>query len=78
MYPLSLLSHGQALNITCLSYNGKLHFGITGCRDTLPHMQRLAVYARDAFEELAAIYKARRSRPPARRRKPVRDHTNVR
>ncbi|MBP1607397.1 MAG: putative bifunctional protein wax ester synthase/acyl-CoA, partial [Acidobacteria bacterium] len=59
MYPLSLLSHGQALNITCLSYAGRLNFGFTGCRDTLPHMQRLAVYAGEAFDEL---------RPPARRR----------
>jgi WS/DGAT/MGAT family acyltransferase len=52
MYPVSLLSHGQALNITCLSYAGRLNFGFTGCRDTLPHMQRLAVYAREAFAEL--------------------------
>ena len=70
MYPLSLLSHGQALNITCLSYAGKLNFGITGCRDTLPHMQRLAVYAGEAFEELTTLYKVRARKPaaPPRRR----------
>ncbi len=56
MYPLSLLSHGQALNITCVSYAGALHFGFTGCRDTLPHMQRLAVYAGEAMDELKAVY----------------------
>ena len=56
MYPVSLLSHGQALNITCLSYAGKLNFGFTGCRDTLPHMQRLAVYAREAFAELRGAF----------------------
>jgi diacylglycerol O-acyltransferase / wax synthase len=66
MYPLSLLSHGQALNITCLSYAGRLHFGITGCRDTLPHMQRLAVYAGEAFEELKALYLRRRPSRSAR------------
>ncbi|MGH8443065.1 MAG: WS/DGAT/MGAT family O-acyltransferase, partial [Nevskiaceae bacterium] len=44
MYPLSLLAHGGALNITCVSYDGKLNFGFTGARDTLPHMQRLSVY----------------------------------
>ena len=63
MYPMSLLSHGQALNITCLSYDGALNFGFTGCRDTLPHMQRLAVYAGEALEELKSVY-----RRPARRR----------
>jgi WS/DGAT/MGAT family acyltransferase len=60
MYPMSLLSHGQALNITCLSYDGRLHFGITGCRDTLPHMQRLAVYAGEAFTELTRVFHADR------------------
>jgi WS/DGAT/MGAT family acyltransferase len=55
MYPMSLLSHGQALNITCLSYAGTMNFGFTGCRDTLPHMQRLAVYAGEAIEELKAL-----------------------
>jgi WS/DGAT/MGAT family acyltransferase len=52
MYPISLLTHGQALNITCVSYAGTLNFGFTGCRDTLPHMQRLAVYTGEALDEL--------------------------
>ena len=52
MYPMSLLAHGGALNITCVSYDGKLNFGFTGARDTLPHMQRLAVYTGEALEEL--------------------------
>ena len=52
MYPVSLIAHGGALNITCLSYAGSLNFGYTGCRDTLPSMQRLAVYTGEALEEL--------------------------
>ncbi|MGH8529879.1 MAG: WS/DGAT/MGAT family O-acyltransferase [Nevskiales bacterium] len=52
MYPVSLIAHGGALNITCLSYAGTLNFGYTGCRDTLPHMQRIAVYTGEALEEL--------------------------
>ncbi len=51
-YPVSLIPHGQALNITCLSYAGTLNFGYTGCRDTLPHMQHIAVYSGEALEEL--------------------------
>jgi diacylglycerol O-acyltransferase len=54
MYPVSVLMHGQALNITCLSYAGKLNFGFTGARDALPHMQRLAVYTGEALDELEA------------------------
>lgn len=55
MYPISLLSHGQALNITVVSYAGQFNVGFTGCRDTLPHMQRLATYM---AEELEALEKA--------------------
>lgn len=54
-YPVSLVTHGQALNITCQSYNGHLAFGFTGCRDTLPHMQRLATYTGKALEELEEV-----------------------
>jgi diacylglycerol O-acyltransferase / wax synthase len=51
-YPLSIPLHGYGLNITLNSYAGQLHFGFTGCRDALPHLQRLAVYAGEALEEL--------------------------
>jgi WS/DGAT/MGAT family acyltransferase len=51
-YPMSIPVHGQALNITCNSYDGSLCFGFTGCRDTVPHLQRLAVYCGDALTEL--------------------------
>jgi diacylglycerol O-acyltransferase / wax synthase len=53
IFPLSLLTHGNALNITCLSYAGTLGFGFTGARDTLPHLQRLAVYTGETVEETA-------------------------
>ncbi|MFT7580304.1 MAG: diacylglycerol O-acyltransferase [Myxococcota bacterium] len=59
VYPLSIPIHGQALNITCQSYNGTLNFGFTGCRDSLPHMQRLAVYTGEALEELDRILSKR-------------------
>ena len=49
---MSIPIHGQALNITCQSYAGTLDFGFTGCRDTLPHLQRLAVYMADELEAL--------------------------
>lgn len=51
-YPLSIPFHGYGLNITVQSYAGTLGFGIIGCRDTLPHLQRLAVYTGEALEAL--------------------------
>jgi WS/DGAT/MGAT family acyltransferase len=62
LFPLSLLLHGNALNITCVSYAGTLNFGFTGARDTLPHLQRLAVYMGDAVEEIERILLGRVAR----------------
>ncbi len=63
-YPVSIPGHGMALNITCHSYADTLNFGFIGCRDTLPHLQRLAVYTGETLEELEKILSAR---PRARR-----------
>ncbi|HVK33131.1 MAG TPA: wax ester/triacylglycerol synthase family O-acyltransferase [Burkholderiaceae bacterium] len=54
-YPVSIVTHGQALNITCHSYAGQMAFGFTGCHATLPHLQRIAVYTGEAFEELERL-----------------------
>lgn len=53
-YPLSIPMPGYGLNITVVSYLDTLNFGFIGCRDNLPHLQRLAVYSREALEELEA------------------------
>lgn len=53
-YPVSLVTHGQALNITCNGYADTLNFGFIGCRNSLPHMQHIAVFAGEALEELEA------------------------
>jgi diacylglycerol O-acyltransferase len=54
-YPLSIPINGMALNITCTSYDGSMGFGLTGCRRTVPHLQRLLTFLDD---ELAALEKA--------------------
>ncbi len=55
VYPASVVLHGQALNITVTSYSAEIAFGLTGCRRTVPHMQRLLGYL---DRELAALEKA--------------------
>jgi WS/DGAT/MGAT family acyltransferase len=55
-YPISALAHGQALNITVMSYAGGLYFGFTACPDRVPRVQRLAVYTGEALDELEAVY----------------------
>lgn len=54
-YPLSIPIDGMALNITCNSYDDQMAFGLTGCRRTVPHLQRLLIHLDD---ELAALEKA--------------------
>ena len=66
LFPLSLLTHGNALNITCLSYAGTLNFGFTGARDTLPHLQRLAIYMGEALVEVSDLLIPKKRRRPAR------------
>jgi diacylglycerol O-acyltransferase / wax synthase len=51
-YPLSIPINGMALNITCTSYDGKMGFGLTGCRRTVPRLQRLLTFL---DEELTAL-----------------------
>ncbi|MGN6780158.1 MAG: WS/DGAT/MGAT family O-acyltransferase [Marmoricola sp.] len=43
-YPLSIPIDGMALNITCNSYDDQMAFGLTGCRRTVPHLQRLLIH----------------------------------
>lgn len=51
-YPVSAITNHMALNITIISYEDRLEFGIVGCRRTLPSMQRLLQYLDDALLEL--------------------------
>ncbi len=52
MYPMSIPVHGQAMNITCTSYNGMMNFGLTGCRRTAPKLQRLLTHLDDELSSL--------------------------
>ena len=66
IYPASIVTHGQALNITCESYAGLMNFGFTACHTSVPGIQHVAVYSADALRELeAALLPA----PPVRGRR---------
>ncbi len=55
-YPLSIPIDGMALNITCNSYADQMAFGLTGCRRTVPRLQRLLTHLDSELDalELAA------------------------
>jgi diacylglycerol O-acyltransferase len=56
VYPMSIPIHGMALNITLESYVDTLNLGFIGCRDAVPHLQKLAVHTGEALEELEKAY----------------------
>jgi diacylglycerol O-acyltransferase len=56
VYPASIVTHGQALNITCESYAGQMNFGFTGCHTSMPSMQKVAVYCAAALAELEQVF----------------------
>ena len=58
MHTLSMLMPGTALSISCLLYADTLNIGLTGARDTLPHLQRIAVYMGRALEQLETALQA--------------------
>jgi hypothetical protein len=52
VYPVSIVSEGQGLNMTVLSSAGSMHFGIIGCRTNVPHLQHMLGYLEESLAEL--------------------------
>jgi WS/DGAT/MGAT family acyltransferase len=51
-YPVSVITDGQGLNITVVGYLGRLHFGLTACRELIPDIDVLAGFLADELEVL--------------------------
>lgn len=52
LYPVSIPSHGLALNITVQSYCDSLDFGLTACRRSVPQLVEMADYLEQSLAEL--------------------------
>ncbi len=51
-YPVSVVTDGMGLNITVMSYCGKMDFGIVTDRDQMPDAWRMIEWLEAALEEL--------------------------
>ena len=51
-YPASIIMDGVAVNITMVTYDKNVDFGIMACRRSLPQIQRLIDYMELALSEL--------------------------
>ncbi|MEP1470814.1 MAG: wax ester/triacylglycerol synthase family O-acyltransferase [Halieaceae bacterium] len=76
-YPLSIVVDGMAMNITLVTYDQNVDFGIIACRRSVPQVQRLIDYMEEALQELedAAGIK---EKPVAKRKAPKRKATRAR
>ena len=54
-FPVSIVTHGLALNITIVSYNGSLDFGLVACKETMPDLRQFARHLQAAHKELLRI-----------------------
>ncbi|KNX39168.1 diacylglycerol O-acyltransferase [Luteipulveratus halotolerans] len=53
-YPASIPIDGMAMNITLVTYDDQVDFGITACRRSAPHVQRMIHHMEDSLAELEA------------------------
>ncbi len=52
VYPASIVTEGMALNITLVTYDQQVDFGIMACRRSLPQVQRFIDYLEESLAEL--------------------------
>lgn len=55
LYPMSVPLDGQAVNVTVTSYADHMEFGLTGCRSSVPRLQRMLGFLEESLVELEAI-----------------------
>ncbi|MEO8102254.1 MAG: wax ester/triacylglycerol synthase domain-containing protein [Betaproteobacteria bacterium] len=65
-YPVSIVTHGLALNITIQSYAGTLYYGLIACKEAVPDLREFADHLRAAHQELVAL--AREPQTSAKKR----------
>ncbi|MFZ3128410.1 MAG: wax ester/triacylglycerol synthase family O-acyltransferase [Rhodoferax sp.] len=71
MYPVSIPTHYLALNITISGYADHLGFGYIACRRSVPALQRMLDYTRNAIVELETALGIGTPTVPARKRAAV-------
>lgn len=58
-FPVSIIVHGIALNITVQTYCGRIDFGIVAGKEAVPDLPDFAAALRGGFDELVALAEAK-------------------
>jgi diacylglycerol O-acyltransferase len=62
MYPMSIVTAAMGINITCLSYDGHMDFGVVVDSDQVDGYKKIAVGLEKALAEYRALCKPKRTR----------------
>jgi diacylglycerol O-acyltransferase / wax synthase len=54
-YPISVITDGMGLNITCMSYCGHIDFGLVADRQQMPDLWRVMGWLHEALDELRPV-----------------------
>ena len=54
-YPVSAITDGVGLNMTVMSYDGKLDFGLVACREMVPDIWALMDHLRESLGEMMEL-----------------------
>lgn len=65
-YPVSIPSHGMALNVTVASYNGRLDYGLIACRKAIADLNELGDYLLAEHQRLLDLANSARPDAPPR------------
>jgi diacylglycerol O-acyltransferase len=60
-FPVSIITHGLALNITVQTYCGSIDFGIVACKEAVPDLNDLGTAIEGGFGELVALAQAKQA-----------------
>jgi WS/DGAT/MGAT family acyltransferase len=60
LYPLSVVFDGMGINITVISYMGKLCFAITSCPTEQPEIEELGSFIKQSYKDLTAAVAAKK------------------
>jgi diacylglycerol O-acyltransferase len=70
-YPVSVITDGMGLNITVMSYDGDLDFGIIADRDQMPDLWSLMKWLQEELDQLMPSMPKPAARRAATRRRPA-------
>ncbi len=54
-FPVSAITDGVGLNMTVMSYNGKIDFGLLACREMMPDIWNMIDWIKESLEQMKAL-----------------------